>query len=217
MCQARRLSSDHYDIFGDAIVQEIIPSGDGDVFAIASYSDSQGKVRASVCWRKLRQYRPDYGATCYGVTEHHPELERRNRTFLEAIGYKGFSMSEFAQSRADAHMYFLELNTRTSWPNQLFVDAGVDLTQLGYIDMSRSDLSQKQTFVPREGIIWVDFRRDRASARIKRKQGEIGLWEWLFSLTRARSFAHWNMRDPLPFLMISLWRVRRFLRKFHRS
>ena len=205
-------------IMGDAIVQEIIPSGDGDIIAISAYSDRNGKVLASFCWRKLRQHLPDYGATCFGVSETHPELERANRRFLDKIGYKGFSMAEFARSRKDSRLYFLELNTRTAWANHWFADSGVDLTRLAFNDLTGGDvLNEKGKFEQRNGLFWLDLRRDRASMLIKRDRGEISLWGWLFSLAKARSFAHWSWHDPLPFIMACSWRIRIVFRRFVQS
>jgi predicted ATP-grasp superfamily ATP-dependent carboligase len=202
------------DVFADAVVQEIIPSGDGDIFVISSYSGADGRVAAMYSGRKIRQYLPDYGATCFGVSEKQPALERETLRFLDNIRYRGWAMVEFAQSRLDGQCYFLELNTRTSWTNQLYADTGVDLTQIGCIEMVgrdfRSVLGQAEQ---EEGIYWLDFRRDFASIRLKRRQGKITLPAWLRSIVRARSFAQWSWDDPRPFVVACLWRVGDLIQK----
>jgi len=206
---------ERHDVIGDAIIQEIIPSGDGDVLVLASYSDNDGKVRAMYSGRKIRQYLPDYGSTSFGISEKHPELEQRTREFLDKIGYRGFAMVEFARSRDDGRPYFLELNTRTAWTNRLFADAGVDLTQIGYLDMIGMDYEAVVGPIEqRDGINWLEFRRDFGSMRIKRKHQEITILQWLRSIVRARSFAYWSWRDPIPFVVACFWRFGKWCRNY---
>jgi predicted ATP-grasp superfamily ATP-dependent carboligase len=185
-----------------SIAQEIIPSGDGDILVTASYSGRDGRVKAIYSGRKIRQFLPDYGATCFGISERHADLEVRSRAFLDGLGYTGFAALEFARSRADGLAYFLELNTRTYYHNQLFADAGVDLTQVAYFEAAGIDVGPMvQSLKQRDGVIWLDFRRDFQSMRIKRRQGRITVGAWLASLCRARSFAIWHPKDPRPFIV----------------
>lgn len=205
---------ENHSLLGDVVIQEIIPSGDGDILVLASYSDSTGNVVAMYSGRKLRQYLPDYGATCYGISEKHAALEKQTRQFLDDIGYRGFAMIEFARSREDRREYFLELNTRTSWTNQLYADSGIDLIRIGYQDMIGMDL--KDILGPteqRDGVIFLDFRRDVASMRIKRRQGEIRFLPWLLSLLKARSFAFWDIKDPMPFIAALVFRLQKVREK----
>jgi predicted ATP-grasp superfamily ATP-dependent carboligase len=197
------------DILENAVIQEVIPSGDGDILVIASYSDFNGTVMAMYSGRKIRQHLPDYGATCFGISETYPDLRERTRLFLEAISYRGFAMTEFARSRVDGQAYFLELNTRTSWTNQLYSDAGIDLTQIAYRDIlgNTRDL-EVQNPAQIDNVVWLDFRRDVSSMLLKRKTGQITVLGWLRSLAQATSFAHWDWRDPIPFLAACGWRIR---------
>jgi predicted ATP-grasp superfamily ATP-dependent carboligase len=196
-------------LLGHCIVQEIIRSGDGDILVTASYSNMRGRTLAIYSGRKLRQYLPDYGATCFGISERHAALEETTRRFLDGIGYTGFAALEFARSRDDGRLYFIELNTRTYYHNRLFADAGVDLTQVGFLDAIGYDGAYfPGPLAQRDGLIWLDFRRDFMSMRIKRRQGRITLRGWFLSILKARSFANWDWRDPAPFVSACLWRAR---------
>ena len=198
---------ERYDVLGDAVIQEIVPSGDGDILVIATYSDADGHVHAVYSGRKIRQYPPDFGVTCFGTSDPFPEVRENCRQFLEAIGYKGFAMIEYARSRTDGKAYFLELNTRASWTNQLFADAGIDLSRIGYMDMvGRSYVDEFGPVEQKDGVVFLDFRRDLASMRIKRSEGKIGVLQWLKTLPRARSFAYLSVGDPIPFLAAVGWR-----------
>jgi predicted ATP-grasp superfamily ATP-dependent carboligase len=196
-------------LLGHCVIQQVIRSGDGDIIVTATYSGSSGTVEAIYSGRKLRQYLPDYGATCFGISERHLALEEGTRAFLDNIRYQGFAALEFARSRDDGKAYFLELNTRTYYHNQLFADAGVDLTQVAYLSTTGNhDKIKFALRSQREGLIWLDFRRDYQSMRLKRKQGRITAFGWMRSLLSARSFACWNWRDPVPFVAACLRRLK---------
>lgn len=216
---ARQLAAffECHAVLGRCVVQQVIPSGDGDILVTATYSNLDGRVLATYSGRKLRQYLPDYGATCFGVSQIFPELEAATQQFLNTIGYSGFAALEFARSRKDGRVYFLELNTRTYYHNQLFADAGMDLTQIAYLDAIGSGISSMpQAPVQREGLIWLDFRRDYQSMRLKRRAGQLTVFGWLQSIAAARSFAVWNWRDPLPFLRACAFRTAELSRNFLR-
>ncbi len=203
-----------HDVLGRCVIQEIVPSGDGDIIVTAAYSSSEGRMQAIYSGRKIRQYLPDYGATCFGVSERHRDLEVASGRFLDAIGYRGFSALEFARSRRDGRAYFIELNTRTYYHNQLFADAGVDLTQIAYLDSVGCDFrSALGVPVQRDGLVWLDFRRDYQSMRLKRRAGAITFMAWLKSITTARSFAVWDPLDPMPFLSSCIWRMAELVRR----
>lgn len=205
---------ERHRVIGNAVIQRIIRSGDGDILVTVSYSGADGRTKAMYSGRKIRQYLPDYGATCFGISERHPELEEESRAFLDAIGYKGFAALEFARSREDGRPYFLELNTRTYYHNQLFADAGVDLTQIGYLEtVGREYADIVDRSKQREGVIWLDFQRDFAAMRIKRRHGQITICQWLRSIVAARSFAWWSWHDPKPFFMSCLWMIRQRWRR----
>lgn len=196
-------------LIGNCIIQQIVPSGDGDILVTASYSSQKATVEAIYSGRKIRQYLPDYGATCFGISERHPMLEQEARQFLDNIGYKGFAALEFARSRTDGRCYFLELNTRTYYHNQLFADAGIDLTQVAYLSATgRNYRTVLGPLKQREGLLWLDFRCDYQSMRIKRRLGRITTLQWLHSIVGARSFACWSWRDPLPFLAATMMRAK---------
>ncbi len=188
-------------IMGSAVVQEIVPSGDGDIIVVATYSNAKGRVLASYCGRRIRQYRPDFGAACFAISERHDEIETLSKSFLNTIGYRGLSMLEFARSRDDGRMYFLELNTRMPYSNQLFADAGIDLSRVAYFDLTQHGASSfSEKLRQKDGVVWLDFGKDFASFRIKYREKKICFLDWIVSIPRASSFAYWSVRDPLPFI-----------------
>jgi predicted ATP-grasp superfamily ATP-dependent carboligase len=188
----------HPTVLGNAVIQQIIPSGDGHIIYAGTYSNGDGKVIAVWTGRKLRQWQPDFGMTCFGVSEEHRVVRDRARTFLDSIGYQGIAGLEFALDRRTGECFFLELNPQMFLPIQLAADSGIDLVPLAYRDMCGDPVEA----MPRQtnGIYWVDFTNDLKSFVRKRRRGILSVSGWLRSLLRARSFAAYDWRDPKPFV-----------------
>lgn len=188
----------HPDLVVNTICQEFIRSGDGHILYVATYSGADGKVRARFSFRKLRQWLPDRGVTSYGVSQTYTDLLDVTTAFLDSIGYVGFTGVEYAEDAVTGQRYFLELNARAVLPNQLFADAGVDLTTIGYLEMCGADTPRG--LAQRDGVYWINFLHDIPSALVRRSRGELSVSEWLRDAWRATSFSDWDRHDPKPFV-----------------
>jgi D-aspartate ligase len=188
----------HSDVIPHTIFQEFIRSGDGHILYVSTYSGADGKVLARFSFRKLRQWLPDRGVTSYGVSETYEDLLDLTTSFLDRIGYVGFTGVEYAEDAVTGERYFLELNARAVLPNQLFADAGVDLTAIGYLEMCGA--GTPRGLVQRDGVYWINLLHDLPSAVVRRSRGELGAGEWLRDAWRATSFSSWDRHDPKPFI-----------------
>ena len=181
-----------------SMFQEVVPSGDGRIVTVTSYSDLRGSVLAQASSRKLRQWLPDTGSGCFSVSETLPHLLETTRTFLESIGYVGFSSIEYAEDAQSGEWRFLELNARVVYRNQQHADAGVDLTAIGYMEMCGDE--PPRVLTQRDDVYWVDIHRDIPSFVVKWLRHELTFAEWLKSLRRASSFAIYYRHDLKPFV-----------------
>lgn len=180
----------------DMVFQEVVPSGDGHIHVCTVLCDGGGEPILVYTGRKLRQYPPDYGVTCFGLSERNEELARLATGFLRAIGYRGICTLEFARDRETGRYFFLEANLRGYYHNQLFADAGVDFALAEYRLLA--DGVRPRPAVQKEGIRWIDFPRDLAS--FHRGGAPLNAGEWLRSVLAARSFATFALDDPAPWL-----------------
>lgn len=197
--QLRAFYQIHPHFLGQTIVQEIIRGGDGHIFVCAAYFSANSEPLAIYTGRKLRQYPPDYGITCLGESIYLPELEAMTVRFLKQIGFRGLVAAEFVRDRKSGSFYFIELNARSYYHNQLFTDCGVNLAYIAYQDLLGEKI-EPLCLRQKEGIWWLDFQRDLSSCWRKRKQGEITWGEWLRTILRARSFAYYDRKDLKPYL-----------------
>jgi len=104
------------------------------------------------------------------------------------------------------------LNPRLPWYNGLFADAGVNLAHLTHLDLLGIDPPPPAG--QRDGVHWVSVKEDLGWFFRTRRAGRAGLWHWLRSLSRARSFAWWTLADPVPALRAGLHLLGQ---AFHRS
>jgi predicted ATP-grasp superfamily ATP-dependent carboligase len=203
----------------DLVFQEVVPSGDGHIHVCTLLLDERGEVVLSYTGRKIRQYRPDFGVTCFGVSERDEGLAALAARFLRAVGYRGLCTLEFARHRETGRYVFLEANLRSYYHNQLFYDCGVNFPSTQYRLLTGGALPPNRT--QKDGVYWLDFARDAGAFRRKHSAHQIGAFAWLRSLLRARSFAAFALDDPLPWiyetgqLLRRTWRVATSLRRNH--
>ncbi len=194
-----RLITDNSSLFGSIVIQELIIGLDGNIVVCSVYFSLNSEPLGVYTGRKIRQYRPDYGVTCYGVSEYIPEIEEISVRLLKNVGYRGLGTLEFAQDITNGKYYFLEINGRSFYHNMLFTDCSVNLSYIAYCD-SVGLAIQNNYERQKNGLYWIDFTNDLGSFREKYRDNKIKITEWLFSLFKARSFAVFNKADIRPFL-----------------
>lgn len=187
----------HSHLLGNTVCQQIIEGGDDDILQCTVLMRGSG-APITFCTRKLHQYPPGYGVMCYGRSEDHRLLRSESLKLLQALQYRGLASLEFKHCRRDGRLYFIELNPRLPWYNALFEAAGVNLAHLACMD-----LSGKAIPVPprqRDGVHWVGVKLDFGWYLQTRRGMRASFPKWLAGLLRARSFAWFDWRDPVPFL-----------------
>jgi len=181
----------------DMVFQEVVPSGDGQIHVCTVLLDRSGEPVLRYTGRKVRQYKPDYGVTCLGVSEWNEQVAEVATGFLQAIGFRGLCTIEFARHRETGRYLLLEANPRSYYHNALCTDCGVNFPLAEYnLLIGKSPPSARQ----RDGIYWIDLPKDLASFYRKWRDQRLGTVAWLRSALRATSFASFAFDDPRPWL-----------------
>jgi predicted ATP-grasp superfamily ATP-dependent carboligase len=182
------------------LMQELIEGPDHQVFQCTALVNSSGEIAAYSTVRKLRQYPPGYGSMCYGRTERNEIMAGEALKLLRELGYRGLGSLEFKYRERDGAYYFIEMNTRLPWYNGLFADAGINLAQLAYLDLTGSGDAGTAP-AQRDRTTWVSFHNYRSSARENSAGGQkLSFGQVLGDAMRVESYAWWNWADPAPFL-----------------
>ncbi|HKM77122.1 MAG TPA: ATP-grasp domain-containing protein [Candidatus Bathyarchaeia archaeon] len=140
---------------GRTIWQELIEGDDNSIFQCTALVGRSGKVAASVCVRKLRQSPKGQGSMCYGRTEWNSEVISRTMKLVNTLGLTGYVSAEFKYQKTTGQYYFIELNPRLPAYNAFFPDTGINLANLGYMDLAGLDLPDH--CLQREYVYWMTF------------------------------------------------------------
>ncbi|MBO2942914.1 ATP-grasp domain-containing protein [Paenibacillus sp. F411] len=120
------------DYQGKLIIQEFIPGGDDAMRVMNSYSDENGKVKLmSLGQPVLEEYAPktlgNYAAI---IARSDMKLYQQIKTFLEEIGYVGFSNIDMKyDSRTGKYMMF-EINPRMGRSSLFVRAAGLNMIKV---------------------------------------------------------------------------------------
>lgn len=185
----------------DFILQEWIPGGPERLITVATCSDRNGRVVASFCFRKIRQYPAEAGVIVVGETHENQEAIRLTTLLLNHLGYVGLANTEFKLDLRDGQLKLLEVNPRLGKSHGFAVMCGVNLPLIRYRDFVGEPLPVIP--VPEDGIVWADLAYDFKNCFVSHKQMyNIGLKDWLSTfLGKKVCPAMWALDDPLPALV----------------
>lgn len=190
------------DLVGRVQMQEVVPGDEENIVQCTAYLDADGAPLRTFTMRKMHQYPVGYGVTTFGRAEPIPEASEATLRLCRHLGLTGFVSVEFKMHPVERRYYFIEANPRLPWYNALFLSCGVNFPMLAVQDLSGEDPTTTPA-LPSGGVRWMYFRNELAGWSTRRAQGGEPLRGVLVNLARTRSFAYWDPKDPMPFLMAS--------------
>jgi len=197
------------------MVQEYIPGDDSHSFNYNSYH-SQGQF-IDFTAQKLRMAPPEFGLPRVVVSREVQELVAPARRILGALGYTGYSCTEFKLDPRDGVHKLMEVNGRVNRSILHPLGCGINFPWLMYRDlMLREAISAPlRTTDP---VYWIDLASDiRYSIRDWRSNKGRDLSGYLRPYRGRRVFAVGDGMDLLPFLKRSLETVETRLRRLGRA
>jgi len=117
------------EVIDEAIVQEWIEGGDGDVYFTLQYRRAQGAA-VSFTGRKTCQWPPLVGGTasCIPAPEAEAELTETTSRFFVAVGFVGLGSMEYKRDRRDGRFYMVEPTVgRTDYQEEIATLNGINL------------------------------------------------------------------------------------------
>ena len=196
----------------DYIVQTVLIGTDRCLYSYLAFYDEPGHEFTSLVKRKLRQYPPIFGDGSYDVTCRDEELAQAARKLLVALKYQGLVGVEFKRNPDSVDFGLIEINPRTVSTNQLAITAGIDFPWIAY-QMALHQAFPEKMAAPkapagyRADVAHVNEERDFKTFLLRRKNKELGFFEWFGSVMKAESFALWDKGDPWPFFSMVTARI----------
>jgi D-aspartate ligase len=208
----REFMKERPDVMDRVVIQQIVPGGDSNTYQATAYVSRDGGISSVFTMRKIRQYLPDYGVTCYGISEDVPQIREKVQNFLESIQYKGFISIEFKRHPDTGEWYYIEANPRLPYYHALISDSGINFPFICYQDMLGFK-SDSQSLHQKNGIRWINFSYDIGSFARKYSKRQIKMCHWVLSVLKSRSFAIFDSKDVRPFIHSCADLIRNLLRR----
>lgn len=180
----------------EVMMQEIIPGPDSAGVNYNSYI-ADGQAIAEFTARKVRNSPTRWGSPRVTVSERVEEVMEPGRRLLAAIGYEGFSCTEWKRDERDGVYKLIEVNGRHNLSSRLAVRTGVDFPWIEYQHKVNGILPDPiERF--EEGRYWIDFLRDMGTSVKEWRTEGYSLADYARPYLRRQCHAHWSWKDPLP-------------------
>lgn len=141
----------------EVMLQEYIP---GDDSLNANYNSyfRDGAPLVEFTAQKVRVHPTGFGVPCVVRSRYIPELLAPGRTLLRALGYYGYSCTEFKRDPRDGVYKLMEINARHNRSTLLSVHCGLNFPWLHYRHLLYGELPQQESY--REDVYWIDEVKD---------------------------------------------------------
>jgi D-aspartate ligase len=179
------------------VLQEIIPGNDDKFFKYNTYRSNDSEILAEFMLQKLRQNPVRFGVGSLVKSIKNEELRTIGRRVFEIIDYKGVGSAEFKYDERDNKYKLIEINSRYWQQNILPSICGINFPMIEYLYLTNSNCV-KYSLNYTNGIKWVNIYMDFSSFLKYRKEGKIGLFDWIEELKGEKVFSDFASDDLLP-------------------
>jgi predicted ATP-grasp superfamily ATP-dependent carboligase len=185
----------------ELMLSEFIP---GDDTCGTNYNSFyvDGQPRQEFTAEKIRLKPARIGFPTAVVSRWRPEVAEHGRRMIRAVGYRGFSCTEFKRDERDGVHKLMEVNARHNYSGALALACGINFPYLSYLD-ALGETVPTGGRTQEEGVRWIDEERDIGGAVAAARAGAGAAWAYLEPYARRRVFAVFSAADPLPSLRLA--------------
>jgi D-aspartate ligase len=205
----------------DAVLQEVIPGPESNLFVAALYTDEAFEVRSLFTARKTRQYPPNFGSGSYMEACWSEEIARLSVDLVRKLGFRGVCGTEFKWDPRDSVWKLIEVNPRPTLWFALPPAAGVDVVWDAYCDLTHQP-NPVHIHCQDDRMRWQLLVRDVVSGWHFLRRGELGwraFWRTVVDPRRKR-YAVLSRSDPgmlWGYPVNTLWKYGMHARKDRRE
>lgn len=192
---------DAYRVAADAgievMIQEYIPGGDTNGVNYNSYIH-EDKTAVDFTAEKVRYSPPGIGVPRVVVSKHVPEVIDSGRRILKAMGYHGYSCTEFKKDPRDGVYKLMEINGRHNRSTLLAVRCGINFPWIEYAYFFDREITYNHH--PEDGVYWIDELRDIIHSVKYFREERYSFKQYIQPYLKPHIFAILDLKDPKPFL-----------------
>ena len=181
----------------EVLLQEIIPGDDSQGVNYNSYF-WDGVPHVEFTAQQIRNAPPEFGSPRVVVSKQIPEVLELGRKILKAMGFYGYSCTEFKKDARDGSYKLMEVNGRHNRSGLLAVRCGMNFPWIQYKHLVMDTLPSTKDF--QSGVFWIDITRDliySITSRNKEKDKQISYFQ---PYRQPHVFAVFDLSDPKPFI-----------------
>jgi D-aspartate ligase len=183
------------DLGLEVMLQEIIP---GDASCGVNYNSYfwDGQPLVEFTARKVRNAPPDFGSPCVAKSEMVNEVLELGQKILRAMGFYGYSCTEFKQDPRDGIYKLMEVNGRHNLSLMLAVCCGLNFPELHYRHLVLGEPPCSAGYTT--DMYWIDLTRDIAYHGNEFFGKSFS--NFMAPYTHKHIFAIFNLKDLKPFI-----------------
>lgn len=194
------------DVGLEVMLQELIPGDDSYGANYNSYFWN-GEPLVEFTAQQLRNGPPEFGSPRVVMSKDIPAVIEPGRKILQAMGFYGFSCTEFKQDPRDGVYKLMEVNGRHNRSSLLAVRCGINFPWLQYKHLVQGELPSPSDY--RTGLYWISLDRDVVYSLKHRNKERYSLMQYIRPYLRPHVFAIFDWKDPRPFVQRSINLVKR--------
>jgi D-aspartate ligase len=187
----------------DVMVQEIVEGPPTHHIFLDGYIDGQLDPKVVFARQRLRMWPLDFGNSTLCVSIPVSKVSVLKETlfkYLRAIRYHGIFSAEFKKDSRDSVFKLLEINSRTSgWFNTFSARCGINIMVAAYLDAIGRHVEYSEDY--ETNIKWIMLMYDCISASRMLRNGDIGIRQWISSLSGKKEFMSYSNDDLKPYVM----------------
>lgn len=193
----------------DLIITEFIPGiGENQFQSYFTYLDENGNPLMQFTKRKPRQY-PIYSGngTYQSIGDWNPQVAELGLKFMQGAGYLGLGCIEFKLDPRDGVLKLMECNPRLTNSTELIVRSGFDIALFVYNRLVGKELPPYKNY--RKDTTIIKPVRDFLSFWEARRKNKVTWKSYLKSIAKKHCYEIFSLKDPLPWLMMFFYYIKR--------
>lgn len=190
----------------EVLVQEYVPGDEACGVVYNSYSSGERPL-VEFTAEKVRNSPAETGSPSVTVSRRIPAVAEHGRRLLGALGYEGFSCTEFKLDPRDGGYKLIEVNPRHNMSGLLATHLGVNFPALQYRHLV-DGVAPTQPDHP-DGVYWIDITRDLRDAAAYLRRPGYTPGRFLRPYLSRHVFAVLSVTDPGPARMRATHDLRR--------
>jgi predicted ATP-grasp superfamily ATP-dependent carboligase len=188
----------------DVIIQQIIVGPSPNNVAICGYFNKHHRPIIVVARQRIRQ---PSTFSVHSIVVSIPitvvsELKQLIVHYLSMLRYHGPFSVECKRDDRDQQYRILEVNARSTWPNNHLARIGVNQVLTGYREAVGHAISPKQTY--RSGVYSINLIRDLRSIHNQLREGTLSCRDVIQPYLAEKHWLIFARDDPRPFMNIPL-------------